>query len=439
MKKQCTVVLAVLMTAVFPAFAQPAKAVEQTAQTVSKTMRQTSRVVQKTNQATTAAQRAAIVATREMQTKAMQEVWKEISTPIIPTAVAVKMLPEYAQPDAIADMFNALNGEDFQTAEQLLKKGVDINAVTEKSEASFRNLLTDFLVRNNKKKQIVWLLEHGANPNKILFEGITIMHYVAAWGKAEYFPILKKYGADFNIQNAFKQTPLHEAINNFRNTETLVRLGADPSIRDVVGNTPYDRAVKTLRGKFSIGAGNEVPKVIEYYENFIFPVTVAQSTEAGIATTVQTARFMWPSEVQEALAVEKEVKLYMPEAFYQKDVAAYQGITLNHLVELQRILTIGLEPARVQSSAIGALSYAVPSIELEALETEAASIPVIVKIPATGEDLTEQHIPSDMLSDVMAFLSIGGKPGWYKVTLQDGDLIFTPAPTKAVPGYLDLY
>ena len=81
-----------------------------------------------------------------------------------------------------------------------------------------------------------------------------------------------------------------------------------------------------------------------------------------------------------------------------------------------------------------ALSYAMPWGALY------PSLPVVVRIPNTPElsaknalewrshfdGVFRQNVTPRFISDVMVFLEVNGKPGWYKVILVDGELVFIP-------------
>ena len=178
---------------------------------------------------------------------------------------------------------------------------------------------------------------------------------------------------------------------------------------------------------------------------------------------VLSARILKPSELYKNIESKTGMQLYMPDEFYGKEEAAYRGMRLDGWDDLKNLLVNGLQIERThyrmiyasKKSSVVALSYAVPTREaliFESFLDGEYQLPVIVKIPLTNEVLSfhepdqrtgwltfRQDIPSSMISDVMIFLEINGKPDWYKVTLEQGNITFTPAPSRYVGGILDSY
>ena len=195
----------------------------------------------------------------------------------------------------------------------------------------------------------------------------------------------------------------------------------------------------------------------------IVNVRMFKTVEA--AAPVLSARILKPSELHRNISLVESLQLYMPDAFYLSDEAAYRGMRLDELDELKNLLIHGLQVkhthygeiyAAHNASAV-ALSYAVPSQGMciyESFLDGEYQLPVITKIPfnlelvkhsagaldhRTGWLTFGKDIPASMISDVMIFLEINAHPDWYKVTLENGELVFTPAPSRAVRGILDSY
>ncbi len=194
------------------------------------------------------------------------------------------------------------------------------------------------------------------------------------------------------------------------------------------------------------------------------PMVNVRLPETAVSNSpVLSARILKPIELHRNISLEKSLQLYMPEAFYLPDEAAYRGMRLDEWDELKNLLINGLQVGRTHYGMIytakfaaAALSYAVPDHEMcvyeSLLEEDEFRLTVITKIPLTSEVLSlsvpdhrtgwltfGKDIPAFMISDVMIFLEINGKPDWYKVTLEEGNLLLTPAPSKKVPGILDSY
>jgi len=101
------------------------------------------------------------------------------------------------------------------------------------------------------------LLAAGANPN---LPGRAWSSAIACAGEndetGEVATVLVEAGADINIQDEAKQTPLHHAVDvaidsagqgrheviNWSVVEVFLSLGADPTIEDSQGDTAFDIA-----------------------------------------------------------------------------------------------------------------------------------------------------------------------------------------------------
>ena len=169
------------------------------------------------------------------------------------------------QEKPVVEMFRgALANNQFGVATMLLP---DINLNTHKSS----NLLLEN-IQANRKKQVIWLLEHGADPNiyiettigcaagplpqKILKEPSYIWR--------TYLPILKQYGAKVDDL-------LFRTLDDLGKTKFLVEeLGANPQINH--GSTPYEKA--KLATTWSLGVPwyrlSKFEEVVRYYESLGF-------------------------------------------------------------------------------------------------------------------------------------------------------------------------
>ncbi len=140
-----------------------------------------------------------------------------------------------------------------------------------------------------------------------------------------------------------------------------------------------------------------------------------------------------------------EHKIYIPTPWEnQTQPAWYRGMKIHNLLELRNLLENGLELSKISPRYPGifstseidlALKHAVP------WGAVAPVLPVVVKMPATFElskenepdgyadflRLFRRDIRPDQIEDVMVFLSVNETPGWYKVVLQEGELVFIPA------------
>ena len=137
--------------------------------------------------------------------------------------------------------------------------------------------------------------------------------------------------------------------------------------------------------------------------------------------------------------------VYIPSSFHEnQDPAWYRGMSITRLDELRHAVEKGmtLDKTNHYGGAFAsthkhiALGY---SVRLGALYP---TMPVLVKIPITPElyrvnepigrsDFIRKFckdVDPSFISDILVFLEVDGKPGWYKVILEDGELVFKPVP-----------
>ena len=90
----------------------------------------------------------------------------------------------------------------------------------------------------------------------------------------------------------------------------------------------------------------------------------------------------------------------------------------------------------------GSLYRAASDKHINDWQSSHGEIPTLFKfaVPSWRGDIYERNewdyfyyftnLPAGYIQDVMVFLEVGGEPGWYKVTLENGVLVFTPAPSR---------
>ncbi|MBR4682466.1 MAG: hypothetical protein IKP06_04100 [Elusimicrobiaceae bacterium] len=144
-------------------------------------------------------------------------------------------------------------------------------------------------------------------------------------------------------------------------------------------------------------------------------------------------------------------KMFVPQGFLSKNKNFYRGMKLVSLEDLTNLFKNGLElgksvdfPDKIYatSEASFAVAYAMPSTAYNSFWEVEANLPVLIKIPATEElrqyapevfryhETFRRDVPAQFISDIWVFLEVNGKPDWYKVVWQNGELVFTPAPGK---------
>ncbi|MCT4635511.1 MAG: ankyrin repeat domain-containing protein [Rickettsiales bacterium] len=144
----------------------------------------------------------------------------------------------YIKPFINGSMQVAMEKENLETIEKLVKLGADINF----EDAKDRSPL-DFAAQNGHVEAIGKLVELGADINfQGRFEnGPTALHYAALSGHVEAITKLVDLGADINLQEKIDgATALHSAARNghVEAITKLVNLGADINLQNERKKTP---------------------------------------------------------------------------------------------------------------------------------------------------------------------------------------------------------
>jgi uncharacterized protein len=88
------------------------------------------------------------------------------------------------------------------------------------------------------------LLSAGVDPNSADGDGWSALHYAAAAGHGEVVKTLIEAEANLNVRaNKYGWTPLHFAAGADRSRDVAIELlnaGADATLTDSVGRTPFD-------------------------------------------------------------------------------------------------------------------------------------------------------------------------------------------------------
>lgn len=166
---------------------------------------------------------------------------------------------------------------------------------------------------------------------------------------------------------------------------------------------------------------------------------------ARMLTGEESIRLIWPNYDKKEGALDA---IYLPSVLNTQEEVVYRGLILHSLQSVENILTKGFETNKVTIDPgkiffAGWLSRALIFATDDNVET---GLPVLVKfiVSADKENIYEQRwffglrrdyylkedVPASSLQDVLVFLEVNGKPDWYKATLKNGELIFTPAPSR---------
>ena len=167
--------------------------------------------------------------------------------------------------------------------------------------------------------------------------------------------------------------------------------------------------------------------------------------------SVLPARIMSGTESYKILFPEQRISspLYVPTALNTAEEVAYRGVTLYDLKSIQNLLENGLEYNRVSPAMDNKIYFSGEVYRAARFAAHHNSpygeLPVLIKfaLPEYRDNIYAhdylysldyyffvQDLSADYLLDVMVFLEVNGVPGWYKATLEKGNLVFTPVPSR---------
>lgn len=178
------------------------------------------------------------------------------------------------------------------------------------------------------------------------------------------------------------------------------------------------------------------------------PLKVTPSLTSASGATLLSARAVTGNELTARVFLERWKSLRVPEAFNRDEDALYRGMWLKDLNQLQYILTKGLEVRRTRFPGIFFTNFFADAVQYSA--GLYGNFSVIIKVPVTA-DMTDplkpdmqiklrkylireylfmQDLPADKISNVIIFLEIDGIGNWYKVTLENGEMVLEQVPSK---------
>lgn len=145
-------------------------------------------------------------------------------------------------------------------------------------------------------------------------------------------------------------------------------------------------------------------------------------------------------------------QIFLPKDILENKESFYRGMRLEKLDDVKNLLINGLEAHRTNYHG-DIYASLMPSIALGHAIMAGENLSVLVQIPATdklrsyapeafptddryaakafqtGEVcIFRRDVPASFISNIWVFLEVNGTPGWYKATLENGELIFTPVP-----------
>ncbi|XP_018414959.1 PREDICTED: transient receptor potential channel pyrexia-like [Nanorana parkeri] len=127
----------------------------------------------------------------------------------------------------------------FETIEQLLSKGSDVNEVDKHGQTVMHEVAKSWQIEVAQ-----FLIEHQADVNKADNYGVTPLHVAAAVDFSDMVTFLLKRGANIHAVTKAKQMPLHYAAKyDATNTlKILIKNNADATARDHKHRTPLHLA-----------------------------------------------------------------------------------------------------------------------------------------------------------------------------------------------------
>jgi ankyrin repeat protein len=113
--------------------------------------------------------------------------------------------------DATAALPAALWRDGFEFAELALRHGAKLDLAVDNKKP-----LLNELIRWGQMKAVLWLLDHGASPNREDAQGWTAVHQAASRGNERMMEAVLRAGGDPTRKDAQARTPLDVAVEKKR-------------------------------------------------------------------------------------------------------------------------------------------------------------------------------------------------------------------------------
>ena len=156
-------------------------------------------------------------------------------------------------------LIEAAQDGDYERVQAAIKNGAVIDGFDAGRQTALAAALKFSIVLPEKAVTILWLLDHGADPNVKDKDGSSPLHNFIFWNKGTLnarqgtYPKesaelilarLLKAGAKISGVDEIGRTPLHVAAknDNMRGAELLIEAGAKVMSRDKLGKAPLDYA-----------------------------------------------------------------------------------------------------------------------------------------------------------------------------------------------------
>ncbi len=129
------------------------------------------------------------------------------------------------------------------------------------------------------------------------------------------------------------------------------------------------------------------------------------------------------------------MSLFIPPVLNSPEPVGYRGLPLSNTEELKNILENGLETKRTIEGKIFFSGWLPTALRFSQVSKEKIVTLIQFRVPEDAllyeyndNYYTQQDIPASYIKQVVVFLEVDAEAGWYKVTLENGDLVFTALP-----------
>lgn len=142
--------------------------------------------------------------------EAMQVNGESVEAALIKAELSKLSKVPIVSPEAQAQLWEAAQTGNLDSAQAALKAGADPNALDTRTNQNGRRAL-NYAAEKNHAALIRWLIEHGAEVNRANNTGFTPLHHAAEAGSLAAAEMLLKLGADLTATNRGGATPLDVA------------------------------------------------------------------------------------------------------------------------------------------------------------------------------------------------------------------------------------
>ena len=149
---------------------------------------------------------------------------------------------------------------------EIMELLLELGASIEKEDLSLHNPLMAAVI-GERHSAIKFLLDRGADINQI-FSSTSALHHCAYQGRTETAALLLDRGANIDIENSERETPLILAVQSpaFKMVRFLIERGADVFVRDNKGVTPLEYAQTRTGRRWVLEAKHELIDILTQAE-----------------------------------------------------------------------------------------------------------------------------------------------------------------------------